>query len=312
LARWIIDPDNPLAARVAANHIWQRHFGQAIVESMFDFGNNGRPPTHPALLDWLAAELMQPSWRLETSESGSQWKQTGDAAPAWSMKHLHRLIVTSGTYRMASSHDPQNAAIDPDNHYLWHMPSRRMEAELVRDGVLYVSGRLDQTMGGPELDQNEGLAIHRRSIYFRHAQEKQMPFLKIFDTAAVTECYQRKRKESIVPQQALAMMNSELTLASARELAWKLSDEFDANADSEFVSAAYETVLSRPAEEEEIAACVEFLTRQRALFEREAARLAHATGNPQDLSKPAAEPFLHARENLVQVLFNHNDFVTIH
>src|SRR5205085_3791793 len=104
LARWITHRDNPLAARVAVNHIWLRHFGQAIVPSVFDFGRNGRPPSHPALLDWLAAEFMERNW---------------------SMKEMHRLLATSSTYRMSSTPDDGNLALDRDNKYLWRMPSRR-------------------------------------------------------------------------------------------------------------------------------------------------------------------------------------------
>jgi len=94
------------------------------------------------------------------------------------MKHLHRLIVTSATYRMASTPDVDNLALDPDNRFFWRAPSRRMEAEAVRDGVLYVCGQLDPAMGGADIDYQQGLAVKRRSIYFRHAQEKQMEFLR--------------------------------------------------------------------------------------------------------------------------------------
>jgi hypothetical protein len=187
---------------------------------------------------------------------------------------------------MSDAPDADNAQIDPDNRYLWRSPARRMEAELVRDAILFVSGRLDTTMGGPELDHEQGFANCRRSIYFRHAQEKQMPFLKTFDCAAVTECYERK--ESVIPQQALAMMNSELTLASAKELARRLGEECRADNDTEFVVAAYETVLSRTPTDEEVSVCVEFL---------------------QD--DEASADSLQAKQDLVQVLLNHNDFVTI-
>src|SRR5262249_27975362 len=174
-ACWLTDRSNPLTARVAMNHIWMRHFGQAIVPSVTDFGRNGRPPSHPALLDWLAVEFMQ---------------------RGWSMKQMHRLIVTSNTYRMTSTPDDANLATDRDNVYLWRMNSRRLEAEVVRDCIFYVSGKLDLKMGGPDIPHKQGLTTPRRSIYFQHAQEKQMEFLKIFDAAAVTECY--RRKESVV------------------------------------------------------------------------------------------------------------------
>jgi hypothetical protein len=283
-ARWIADRSNPLTARVAMNHIWLRHFGQAIVPSVFDFGRNGRPPSHSALLDWLAAELM---------DSG------------WHMKALHRLIVTSSAYRMASTADPADVARDRDNQYLWRMPSRRMEAEAVRDCIFYVAGKLDLTMGGPDIDQHQGLTIPRRSIYFRHAAEKQMEFLKIFDGAAVTECYQRK--ESVMPQQALALANSELTLRHARLLARELASKAGGNSTT-FMTAAFERTLSRPPTAAEMAECQIFLTRQTEHY-RGSNQPGIAEVEPG--SAPAFEPGLRARENLVHVLLNHNDFVTI-
>jgi hypothetical protein len=276
-----------------------RHFGQPLVASVSDFGRNGTPPTHPELLDWLAAELMQPS---------------DESAQPWSMKHLHRLIVTSSTYRMASSADEASLRADPDNVYLWRMPPRRMEAEVVRDSVLAVSGALDTTRGGPDLDHAQGMAILRRSMYFRHAPEKQMEFLKLFDAAAPTECY--RRQESVMPQQALALANSALVLQQSRRLARRLegeqADSQNADgADNAFVAAAFEQVLSRRATPEEIASCVGFLHEQESFFKDNAARLTGATADAADFSRPSNDPRLRARENLVHVLFNHNDFVTI-
>jgi hypothetical protein len=295
LARWIASRNNPLAARVAVNHIWLRHFGQPLVESVFDFGNNGRPPALPALLDYLAAELMEPS---------------DERAAPWSMKHLHRLLVTSAAYRRSSQADPYNLARDPDNHYFWRYHDRRVEAEVVRDAVLYVSGQLDLTLGGPDLDHNQGLVLTRRSLYFRHAAEKQMPFLKLFDAAAVSECY--RRKESIVPQQALALANSELTLVAARIIARRLFGElpWEAPRDAEpYLRAAFETVLSRPATAEEVATCRDFLQQQMDYF---AEHLAGRSNAPvHDPRKPATEPRLRACENLIHVLLNHHDFVTL-
>ncbi|HVJ80377.1 MAG TPA: DUF1553 domain-containing protein, partial [Planctomycetia bacterium] len=197
LAKWIVAAENPLAARVAINHIWMRHFGQPLVASVFDFGHNGRAPYHPALLDWLAESLVQGGWK---------------------MKSVHRQMVTSAAYRMSSAvktGDP-NLARDPDNKSYWRMNSRRMEAEAVRDSVLAIAGRLDRKMGGPDLDQQSGLTSFRRSLYYRHANEKQMLMLTTFDAAGVTECY--RRNETIVPQQALALANGPLTRESSRLL----------------------------------------------------------------------------------------------
>jgi hypothetical protein len=290
LARWIADRKNPLTARVAMNHIWLRHFGQALVPSVFDFGRNGQPASHPALLDWLAAEFMQQKW---------------------SMKAMHRLLVTSSAYRMAATTDPDNAALDPDNRYLWRMNSKRMEAEIVRDSVLAVAGQLDRTLGGPELDHNLGLTTRRRSLYYRHAPEKMMEFLTLFDNANVTECY--RRTESIVPQQALALSNSTLVLAQARLLARKLAQSIGPvtpATQSAFVKAGFEHVLCRPPTVQEQAFCQEFLEKQVKLLAQQKGLTPFTGGAPSPVP-PAADPQLRAREDLIHVLFNHNEFVTI-
>lgn len=293
LARWIASRNNPLTARAAVNQMWLRHFGEAIVPSVFDLGLNGKPPSHPQLLDWLAVEFME---------------------RGWSMKALHRLMVTSNAYRMdsgTSGGDP-NLAADRDNGFLWRMRSRRMEAEIVRDSVLHVAGQLDVTMGGPEIDQNEGQTSLRRSIYFRHAPEKQMTFLMLFDGPSVVECY--RRNESVAPQQALALANSPLALNQSRLLAARLSQE-TASADggaaqTAFVVAAFEQVLGRTPTAAEQTACEEFLVQQAAALAAPE-RLASFTAGPAASVKPAADPRQRARENLVHVLLNHNDFVTI-
>jgi hypothetical protein len=201
------------------------------------------------------------------------------------MKHLHRLIVTSSTYRMASTPDEANAKIDPDNTFLWRMNSRRMEAEVVRDNLLFVAGDLDLVMGGADIDHNLGLKSRRRSIYLRQAAEKEVEFLKIFDGPAVTECY--VRRPTVVPQQALALANNELTLNESKALAKKLSAE--AGDDTEaFARAAFEQVLARHPSAEELKLCREFLE-----------------------TRSQSSSLAHAREALVTVLFNHNDFVTV-
>jgi Protein of unknown function (DUF1553)/Protein of unknown function (DUF1549) len=286
-ARWIANHENPLTARVAMNHIWLRHFGQALVPSVTDFGANGRPPTNPQLLDWLAAEFM---------------------AHNWSMKKMHRLMVTSSAYRMASTPDESNAKIDPDNLYLWRMNSRRMEAEVVRDNVLYVSGQLDPAMGGPEVDHKKGLDSTRRSVYLRIAAEKEVEFLKIFDSPNVTECYERK--PSVMPQQSLALANSRLTLDKSRLLARALGGE-TGNDDRKFATSAFLKILSRHPTQSEVDLCVDFL-------EKDANRPVAQGQNSQTVAdkSPASDvvqvdPVVRARENLVLVLFNHNDFVAI-
>ena len=263
-ARWLAGTNNPLTARVAVNQIWLRHFGQGLVPTPQDFGRNGKAPSHPQLLDWLASEFM---------------------ARGWDMKAMHKLIVTSSAYRRASTPDAVDAKIDPDNTFLWRMNSRRMEAEVVRDNLFYVAGDLDATKGGPDIDHNLGLKSKRRSIYLRQAAEKEVEFLKIFDGPAVTECY--VRRPTVVPQQALAMANSELTLNEARTLAKTLSAETGGDVEA-FARRAFERVLARRPKPEELKLCREFL-------------------EARTMSSSSAV----AQEGLVMVLFNHNDFVTI-
>ena len=291
LARWIASPDNPLTARVAMNHVWMRHMGSPLVSTVFDFGRSGKSPTHPELLDWLATEFVR---------------------RGWSMKAMHRLIVTSAAYRMKSSGGAtmaQNQEKDRDNVYLWRMNVRRAEAELVRDSVLHVSDGLDWTRGGPELDQGSGETSSRRSIYFRHAKEKLMEFTRTFDGPGVTECY--RRDESIVPQQALALANSVLVKTQARRLAQSLSTTLggDAN-DAQFINAAFIGVLSRTPTSEETGACRQFLEEQAALL-ADPSRLTPATVGESSKLPPAKAPRARAKENLILVLFNHNDFISI-
>jgi hypothetical protein len=287
LAQWIADRNNPLTARVAVNHIWLRHFGKPLVSSVFDFGANGQKPTHPALLDWLAAEFME----------------------GWSMKKLHRLLVTSSAYRMESNHDAACVEKDADNRLVWRMNPRRMEAEIVRDSVLAVAGSLDRTFGGPELDQKLGLTTQRRSIYYRHAAEKTMEFMDLFDGANVTECYERT--VSIVPQQALAMANSMLVLAQARLLTRKITKKLgDTATPSDFIRAGFAHVLGRVPTDEEQALCGEFLTKQAQML-ADPKGLSSFTGGQNPSVSPGAAPDMRARENLIHVLLNHNEFVTI-
>jgi hypothetical protein len=188
------------------------------------------------------------------------------------------VIVTSAAYRRDSTPDRDGAAKDPENRLLWRMNVRRMECEAVRDGVLSVAGMLDPTRGGPELDQNSALTTFRRSLYYRHAPEKQAEFLRLFDAANMNECYERS--ENVNPQQALALANSILVEEQSKVLAKRLTAE--APSDEAFVDQAFVAILGRKASEAERGECAGFLR-----------------GGPD------------SRAGLVHVLFNHNDFVTI-
>jgi mono/diheme cytochrome c family protein len=292
LARWIASEENPLTARVAVNQIWMRHFGKPLVPTVFDFGLNGKPPTHPELLDWLAVEFLR---------SG------------WSTKKLHRLIVLSEAYgrdSIADSKHSPSAVIDPDNVLLWRMNGRRLESEAIRDSVLAVCGRLDRRLGGPELDSNLGETTYRRSLYYRHAPEKFMTFLQTFDAPSTNECY--RRIETVVPQQALALTNSTLAIDQARRLAASTSGSLGVATkfDRAYVDSLFEQLLCRPPSETEQSACCEFLARQSQLL-ADRKGLSPFTVGKRSTVKGAADPHQRAREDLSHVLLNHNEFVTI-
>ena len=271
LARWLTDPRHPLTARVAANHLWGRHLGQPLVATVFDFGRNGAAPTHPNLLDWLASELV---------DSG------------WSMKHLHRLIVTSAAYKRDSSLAAAEQALahDPDNQLLWRRPSQRLEAQVIRDCVLATAGLLDTTAGGPSIPANQQAASRRRSLYFWHSDISRNLFLTTFDDAGVKECY--RREESIVPQQALALANDSLVHEAAATVAAAIREAAGRALDQDaFVTAAFRRVLLRAPSPAELAAC------------RDAAHAWRAVET--DLADDVLQ------QRLVWALFNHTDFVTL-
>lgn len=283
LARWIASRKNPLTARVAVNHIWLRHFGTALVPTVANFGLMGKPPVYPELLDWLASEFMDRNW---------------------SMKAMHRLMVTSATYRMQSSAGDlkeRNLSLDPDNTNYWRMNPRRMEAEAVRDSLLSMAGLLDPAMGGPAIDENKSEEVHRRSLYFRQTPDNQSVFLQVFDGASPIECYERS--ETVSPQQALALSNSKLSFTSAGLIASRLGSENGPAAD--FVGKAFEAVLGRPPSAGELRLSREFLEQYEQQFrDVEKPGWQGGTGGSKSLA-------LRARENLVHALLNHNDFVTV-
>lgn len=291
LAQWITRRDNPLAARVAVNYVWMHYFGQPLVENVFDFGLRSPTPEHLALLDWLSVELMDNHW---------------------SLKHIHHCIVTSRTYQLASHSQDSvvwtaNGQIDPDNKFLWRANARRLDAEVVRDSLLAASGSLDLSMGGPDIDHQLGESSLRRSLYFRHAYEKQMTMLVLFDAAGPQECY--RRSESIIPQQALALANSPLTLEQARLLAAKLWEPGHTDEEAGIIRA-FEILLGRECTPQELAICHEFITQQAALLS-DTQKLNPLAGKQQVKVPPASEARQRARESLVHTLMNHNDFVTV-
>ncbi len=196
-AQWLASRDNPLTARVWVNRLWQWHFGRGLVATPSDFGTLGSPPTHPELLDWLASELM---------ENG------------WSTKHLHRQMVLSATYRQQRLHDDANAAVDPENQLLWNWPSRRLEAEAIRDAVLLTTGELDTTLGGPSVPPEREEKTLRRTLYLYQRRSEMPAVMEMFDAPElISSCPQRG--VSTVALQPLYLLNSDFMMRRAEALA---------------------------------------------------------------------------------------------
>ncbi len=223
LANSIANASNPLTARVIVNRIWLQHFGRALVRSPSNFGSLGETPTHPLLLDWLAANFI---------ESG------------WSIKTLHRQIMTSSTYQMSSQMNSDNFARDGDNRLIWRMNPRRMDVEAWRDSLLAVTGELDLTIGGPPLDNLS--STRRRTLYAKVSRNGDVfesdRFLRLFDFPLMRATV-AQRPSSIVPQQFLFLMNSRFMVDRAEALATKL--ETAATNDDQRIELAYRLLFGR-------------------------------------------------------------------
>lgn len=204
------------------------------------------------------------------------------------MKYLHRLIVTSSAYRMSSSSagNETAAAQDRDNVYYWRMNPIRLEAQVVRDALLHLSGELDLTLGGPSVNPAKNEFSPRRSLYFVHSHNEHHRFLAMFDDADVLDCY--RRDQSIVPQQALALANAKQSLEAAGKIAAKLATRPEAKSDDGYIRTAFTTILAYAPTVDEQAACRAALHEWRKLGDAD-----------------------RARTNLVHALLNHNDFITV-
>ena len=210
-ARWLTRPDHPLTARVAVNRIWQHHFGSGIVKSLGNFGKVGTPPTHPELLDWLAREFV---------------------SRGWSFKALHRLMMTSSTYRQSSTVTDEQERLDPDNSLFSRQPLVRLDAESLYDTLLLVSGRLNESRGGPGDPvqvRADGLATPdgtdrgwRRMIYVRHLRKQIPTELESFDYPAMNPNCSERRNSTVVVQ-ALHLMNSGMIQNLAEDFARRVS-----------------------------------------------------------------------------------------
>jgi hypothetical protein len=236
LAAWITSPDNPLTARVLVNRVWQYHFGRGLAVNASDLGHLGEPPSHPELLDWLAARFVR---------------------DGWSLKQLHRLILTSATYGQAASPSPGvTPAADPENRSLARFPTRRLEAEQIRDAMFAATGELDRTAGGPSVD----FARPRRSIYSRVTRNVRDPLLEVFD-APDGFASTARRNVTTTPTQALLLINQQFLVQRSRAFARRLVREAG-EADAQRVMRAYELALGRSPSPTEQARAQHFLSEQ--------------------------------------------------
>jgi hypothetical protein len=240
LARWLTDPDDGaghLAARVIVNRLWQHHFGRGIVATPNDFGVQGAAPTHPELLDWLAADLIAHGWKL---------------------KRLHKLMMTSAVYMQSSEHDAARAGVDPENHLLWRWTPRRVEGEAIRDAMLHVAGMLETTMHGPGT-KDQGM--RRRSIYFFIKRSELVPMMMLFDWPEHLVSIGRRSTTTIAPQ-ALLFMNS----PQAREYAEGFAVRVQEATDDDPIGHAWRLAFGRHPTEQERQAAVRFLKSQTSAY----------------------------------------------
>ena len=239
LARWLASPQNPLTARVMVNRIWQHHFGVGLVPTSANFGEMGERPSHPELLDFLAARFVESDW---------------------SVKAMHRRIMVSKVYQQSSLPNAASQAADPENRLLSHANRRKLEAEAIRDSLLAVAGRLDSTAGGPGF---QDLATPRRTLYLMAVRTgaKTAEFGSLFDAADCSGIVER-RTETIVAPQALFLINDPLVTELAKSLGDRVAREVSAGTDRDRIRRLYEITLGRPPTEAEIEIAKELLADQ--------------------------------------------------
>jgi hypothetical protein len=299
LADWMTDVEQgagPLLARVIVNRIWQHHFGEGLVRTVSDFGVRGEPPTHHELLEWLANRLVADGWRL---------------------KSLHRLILNSSVYRQATTFDAARAEIDPDNRLLWRRRPQRLEAEILRDSVLCVSGSMNPQVFGPAFkppippeamlarntkdpypkDLVDNWNTHRRSVYLFHKRVVQHPILQAFDGPDAFVTCGRRSTTTVAPQ-ALALLNDTFFRKRAGDLARRLLDSGGTKPE-DWVDEGFRLAVSRLPGDPERAACVEFVRRQ-----MESRRTRDASQTPEASRLDALTDFC-------QALFSLNEFIYV-
>ena len=318
LANWLTDPKQPLTSRALVNRIWMHHFGKGLVPTPGDFGRLGESPTHPELLDWLAAEFMEPSKPADGRARGS----------AWSVKHLHRLIVTSSGYRQSSTHDPMKDKLDADNKLLGRFPLRRLEAEALRDAMLSVSGKLNPKMFGPPVpvvEDDAGIIIigkpnrdaayrlgdesvaageeSRRSVYIQVRRSKPLNVLDTFDWARVEPNCEARNSSTATPQ-SLMLMNGSFVMQQAEAFADRVKKDAGTDPSLQVTRAWKLAYGSEPSDKEKVAALA-FLKDSAATF----AKQPEPPKNPKGPVPPSPEA--KALAALCQALLSSNRFLYV-
>ncbi|MFN0052641.1 MAG: DUF1553 domain-containing protein, partial [Planctomycetales bacterium] len=310
LAEWLVSPEHPLTSRVLANRLWKLYFGAGLSRQSDDLGSQGEWPTHPELLDWLAARLI---------DSG------------WDLKHVIRLIVTSATYRQASHATAEAQARDPENRWLSHQSRIRLDAELIRDNALAVSGLLATQVGGPsvfphqpegywsllkEIDQqpriwrpSAGSNLYRRGVYTHWQRQFLHPMLLAFDAPSREEC-QADRARSNTPMQALVLLNDPTFVEAAQALASRALAEGSSSTHRR-LAWLFQTVLSRPPQSAELVELARLLADQSARYRADpllASNLCQAGQMPPASAEKAVE--LAAWTSVARVVLNLHDTIT--
>jgi hypothetical protein len=309
LARWLVAPDHPLTARVTVNRYWQQHFGTGLVSTAEDFGGQGDWPSHPGLLDWLASEFI---------DSG------------WDVKHMHRLMVTSATYRQSSRMTPQKLERDPENRLMSRGPRFRLDAETIRDQALAAGGLLVNRIGGPSVrpyqpvglwkavaytdsntntfEQDAGDALYRRSLYTFWKRTSPPPSMASFDAPTRETCVVRRPRTN-TPLQSLVLLNDPQFVEAARGMAQRVMN--DAREPAARATMGFRLVTARHPDERELAVLVDAYEQQRDRYrdDAEAAQLLI------DVGDSAPDPALDARElaawtNVMGIILSLDETVT--
>jgi hypothetical protein len=313
LARWLVSPEQPLTSRVTVNRFWQMFFGAGIVNTLNDFGAQGEWPSHPELLDWLAAEFMNP----ETARAP-------EVRP-WDVKNLVRLIVTSSTYRQSAVISPEALERDPYNRLLSRGPRLRLEVEFIRDNALAISGLLNNKIGGPSIkpyqppgiwtvtdhqyEQSKGEDLYRRGLYVFWKRAAHYPSFAAFDAPSRETCTLERPRTS-TPLQSLVLMNDPVYVEAARAFGQRILDEGGEDVASR-ITFAFRTVLARPPSASEQAVLARAYEQQLELFRTDtsaAEELLKVGESPRREGADAVE--LAAWTTVANVLLNLNETIT--